>query len=223
MPLIKQWTIRHCLTHTLGHHKMLLMKDDLKDLDHHQLISEVCNTPILKPIGTHFQYTNAGYYLLSAFIQEHFKQDVLSLAKKYLFEPLNITQVSWDKLGPYIHGASNCWLNGDALIKLGLCIKDGGMYQDKEIIPKDWVEEMCKVHVDLSSIEVSNVFKMNGYGLGIWLNEDDLIAALGTDGQSIIIDKISQAVIITQANQKETKSFNQVIYQIIELIRKTSV
>jgi len=64
------------MTHTMGYDKILLMRDDMKNMNSYDYVDFIINYPITYKAGEHYLYSNAGFYLLSAVLQEFLQEDL---------------------------------------------------------------------------------------------------------------------------------------------------
>lgn len=92
--------------------------------------------------GEKFVYNSANTHLLSAVLANAAKMSTLEFAKRTLFEPLGITNVLWeeDKRG-YNFGGGNLYLSTHDLARIGLLYLNNGVWDQKEIVSKQWVEQ----------------------------------------------------------------------------------
>lgn len=215
---LEKITIKHLLTHTIGYEEKLLMRGDIKDKDPFSYLGYLVNYPIKHEPGTLFLYSNAGFYLLSVFLQEFLNEDLFDFIKRELFEPLDINNAQWIKYGNYLAGATRLWLQPDDLIKIGELLLNSGTYQGKQILPQSWIKEMTTIQEYNLNSDLSNHKHLlyYAYGYGIWISKEKLFFASGTDGQYIVVVPDKKVVIITQAQQKDTKPIKQIIDDIIE-------
>lgn len=89
-------TIHHLLTHTAG------LTVDGSTLDYSSrkaFVQSVKDTPIESKPGERYRYTNAGYTLLAAIVEEVSGQPFESYLRENIFEPAGLTSTGypWDK------------------------------------------------------------------------------------------------------------------------------
>lgn len=78
--------------------------------------------------GTHFVYNSGGTYMLSELISRVTGMCLKDWLQKHLFDPLEITDVSWDKHGDVNTGAWGLLIAPRDLTKLGLLYLHKGVY-----------------------------------------------------------------------------------------------
>lgn len=214
---LRKIKIKHLLTHTVGYDKKLLMRGDIKDMDPFTYLDYLVNYPIKYEPGKIHLYSNAGFYLLSVVLQEFIGEDLFAFIERELFVPLAIKDATWVKYGNYLAGATRLWLHPEDLIKIGELLLNKGIYQEKQILPKSWIENMTTIKEYSSSFDPTarKYLYYYAYGYGIWIAKENLVFASGTDGQYIVVIPEKNAIIVTQAEQKDTMPIKQIIDQII--------
>src|SRR5687767_6209507 len=90
--------------------------------------------------GTHSSYCSPGYHLLGSAIGAAARQSELEFGRKHLFGPLGIRDVEWtaDPQGR-THGWGDSHFYPQDLAKIGYLYLQGGEWDGKQIVPKDWV------------------------------------------------------------------------------------
>lgn len=167
------------------------------------------NLPMDTEPGRRFDYSNLASFMLSAIIHKTTGMDTLSFAKKHLFTPLGIKDIQWetDPQGIYI-GWARMWLKPEDMAKFGLLYLQQGRWEDRQIIPKEWVMASITPHSypkNYKDILDENGEKdqqasggnwvgtkflkpfQDGYGYQFWLDRSGSFAAMGTSGQFIIV------------------------------------
>lgn len=160
------------------------------------------------PPGKAFYYNNWDFNALSTVFEKEtgvklfdaFEKDLASALQmqdyqpghgKYLFEKESIHPA-------YLFETS---ARDDA--RLGLLWLSNGMWNDRQMIPKEWIEKATKPRFNFTN---PNRYAIrDGYGYLTWLDNDDkgnLIgySALGNSGQYLYISVKHQAVIVLRAD-----------------------
>ena len=99
-----------------------------------------------------------------------------------------------------IHPPYHIFLSARDMLKIGKLMLNKGKYNGKQIIPKEWIEEITYLHTTKE-----NTRKDIGYGYMWWVfdeNEDKQLngayMAQGNDGQSIIVVPKLNLIIVTK-------------------------
>lgn len=207
--------IRHLLNHTIGFDKVLLMRDDIADLDPFTYVDHIINAPIVHEPGEYYLYSNAGFYLLGALLQEYLGRDLLGYTDEVLFSPLGITEFRWEKYGNYLAAATRLWLYPHDLLKIGeLLLNDG-----QGIVPKQWIEQLKQPTTLTPGVDTpsNQYFRRYAYASGLWLGaEHGIYFGHGTDGQTLAIVPEKNAVVVTTAHQVDVVRLEELVNMIID-------
>lgn len=204
---LKEIKVKHLLTHTTGYRDLLLYSKDIRESDYYDLFDYVINYPLYHRPGTHFLYSNAGYYLLAITMEEYLKYDLFDFVEEKLLKPLGIENRSWGKFGNYIAGATKINLNAYDMLKIGKLIINNGYYDDLQIVDSNYIDLMQKPYNE-SIYEVKRKYiSEDYYGYGIWISERGVVFASGTGGQLIVILNDMDLIIVTTNSGSDSKSY----------------
>ena len=98
----------------------------------------VLKAPLAGEPGKEWHYNNAASHLLSVIITKVTHMDTRAFATKYLFAPLNITEVEWAKMQDGYYdgsGLKSISLRSADLLKIGSLLLHGGVYDQRHIVP----------------------------------------------------------------------------------------
>lgn len=156
-------TIRHLVTMTAG--KMIGMA---KSRHHRNWVKIYFNSPLILPPGKMFMYVNDNYYLLSAIISKVYKQSLVDFLYPRLFEPLGIEKPIWetDRYGA-ASGGWGLYLKTEDLAKIMVCYSKKGMWEGKQVIPREWVNESSSFQTP--TVKKGHIDNTKGYGYGLWM------------------------------------------------------
>jgi CubicO group peptidase (beta-lactamase class C family) len=148
-------------------------------------IQFMLDLPMRDEPGTRFEYCSGGMHVLSGAITKATGLSALDFARQNLFGPLGIQNVAWpaDDQG-VSHGWGDLHLEPRDMAKLGYLWLNGGRWEDRQLVPKEWMGAATRTQ----SHPASN----NGqqYGYGFWIYPDrrpSEFEALGRGGQRISI------------------------------------
>jgi len=128
--------------------------------------------------GTKFGYCSPGYHILSSIVSAASHQPLLDFAKKNLFEPLGIEDVTWP---PDEQGRTHGW--GDShfyprdFAKIGYLYLHGGVWEGKQVVSKEWIQKSITKQTDPGRGEGG------GYGFGWWLANVGGLDEFGGNGR----------------------------------------
>ena len=209
--------VKHLLTHTIGYDKVLMMRGDIAQMDPFSYLDYLVNYPIVYEPGEHYLYSNAGFYLLSVFLEEFIQEDLTQFLRREFFEPLGIQSFTWEKYGHYLAGATRLWLLPENLLKIGEVFLNHGQVKGKRFISESWLDRMLVSRVKTPKLDLSNDwFRRGAYGYGIWLAKKSFYFGHGTDGQRFIVLPEAEQIIILLAEQVDTQPIDQAIDRLIK-------
>jgi len=191
-PLKKEISLTHLLTMSSGldlDENGQIMNEIMSKED---WIKAVFERPMLSAPGKHFTYSTLLTHTISLILTNSSGRGLMELGNKYLFEPLGIKHVNWEK-GPqgYYFGGDKLWLTSRAMAKFGYLYLNEGKWENNQIIPKEWVEESIKTHFN----EFTDS-SYSGYGYWWWLREGESYHARGFGGQIISIYPSKEMVVV---------------------------
>jgi CubicO group peptidase (beta-lactamase class C family) len=137
-------TIREIMNQASG-----LWHEDLTNL-HQYLINPNPSDYTLKQAlasepGKVFYYNNAATHLLSVIITKATGMSTLEFAKKYLFEPLNIENVKWDRMNDEYYdgcGLLSVQLSTEDMNKIGSLLLYKGHFKHQRVVPPKWIAQI---------------------------------------------------------------------------------
>ena len=156
------------------------------------------------PASTVFNYNGGGTAVLAQILVDHTGMELPEFARKYLFEPLGITDWEWtgDLRGRPLAFAG-LRLRPLDLARIGQLVLQHGQWEGKQIVPADWIAESTRPHIDA------------GYGLQYgyqwWLGKVDALggahdwsAGIGNGGQRLyIVPDLDLVVAITAGDYNQ--------------------
>lgn len=146
--------------------------------------------------GEVFNYSTLNSQILSGIITKSTGMNAQEFADKYLFEPLSIKENKWhtDPQGNQLGGFELHMKTSD-IAKIGQLYLNKGKWNDKQILPEEWVENATKAHNE------GGFPHGEKYGLHCWITKIDKYEAFfagGQGGQFIyVIPELDLVVAIT--------------------------
>jgi CubicO group peptidase (beta-lactamase class C family) len=201
-----QITLKNILTMTAGFHDHEGPPEKDKAGDPYRYI---LSKPLKTKPGEVFKYSNESTDLIGGVIYSLEGKRADEFAKEHLFISLGIHKYFWEIENGITHCHSDLHLLPRDMAKIGLLVLNDGKWQNKQIVPKEWIYESTKPHVKES--------KFFDYGYQWWHRfrnnlqwwkkpntvspkEHDMILALGYGGQYIIVIKDLNIVVVTTAS-----------------------
>jgi hypothetical protein len=167
-----------------------------------------------KKPGEYFYYNNWDFNALKTIFEKETNINIYDalndLGKKIGFKDFNLDynkkkynerKIKIKKFTKSVHLPYPMYLSARDMLKIGYLMLNKGKYKDKQIIPKEWIEDMIKLH---TKKEEQNELKL-GYGYMWWIFDENNnhplykgYMARGDNGQSIIVIPKFNMVIITK-------------------------
>ena len=136
-------TIREIMNQASG-----LWHEDLQNLGSYLKLPNpsdyILKAPLVSGPGKIFHYNNAASHLLSVIITKSTEMTTLKFAQKYLFGPLGIKNVQWDKMNDGYYdgcGLLSVHLSTEDMNTIGSLLLHNGFFNNKRIVPQKWIAE----------------------------------------------------------------------------------
>jgi len=157
----------------------------------------VLGLPMTVPAGQDFFYNTGALTLVSAIIRKVVGHPLDEFARETLFEPLGITSFEWTRVKGDTDAGGGLRLRPRDMAKIGQLVLAGGRWNDRQIVPKAWVEASTTSKLKATDDQ--------SYGYLWWLGRSRLngreirwLGALGRGGQSIrIVPDLDLVVAVT--------------------------
>lgn len=190
----KKITIRHLVTMTAG--KMVPMAKARHGKD---WIKIFLDSPFVAKPGKMFMYINDNFYMLSAIICRVYGMGLIDFLTPRLFEPLRIDRPVWETdMNGYASGGWGLYMDIEATAKIMLCYANMGVYDGKQVLPREWVEEATKYQVP--TVKKGQIDVTKGYGYSFWqMAFPNTYRAYGLYGQSGIVFKDYNTVLVVNS------------------------
>ncbi len=215
---ISKWNIRTLLTHTTGYEEIIMSAKEIKEkqLDTSNIINYALNVDISYEVGERFAYNNVEPFILSVFFQEKFRINLSEFIKENIFNKLDIKEYKWDNYGKYCPGCTGLFLKHSDFHKIGKLLLNNGKYNNIQVIPEEWINEMCKMQFETLEIcKKERVLPKYGVGYFTFISRDGIVFRDGSNGQNIIIDKNNNLLITIMSTEPNMKNVTEVLRNLI--------
>ena len=90
-------------------------------------------------------YTDAAFYLLSRIVEKRAGMGTDNFLWKHLFYPTGCREAAWSHCPKgHVMGATGLYIRVEDMVKHGMIYLNGGMYEDKRILSKEWVDTVIE-------------------------------------------------------------------------------
>ena len=221
----KQLSIKHLLTMTSGLEWNEDVPYDNPENSEIQMsfsddpVKFILSRPLVAEPGTEWNYNGGTTELLSVILERTTGKKVDQFASEFLFKPLSIGKFEWTKFPGTDQpaAASGLRLRSRDLLKFGILYLNKGSWNDKQIVPEDWVNQSFQTSIARP--------KSGGYGYQFWTISDtinqhqiNLIAAVGNGDQRIYFDETNHLLVVTTAGNYNQWDIKNNTYEILKRI-----
>jgi CubicO group peptidase (beta-lactamase class C family) len=165
--------------------------------------------PLVKP-GTVFRYNNMATFMLSAIVQQVTGQTIFDYLQPRIFKPLGIKGIDWDKNPQGINlGMIGLRLHTEDLAKFGQLLMQQGVWNNKQLIPKEWVRDATSYKIDSNDPSSKSPKDQNdwaqGYCYQMWRGRNNTVRLDGMGGQFVVLIPDKDAIVVLTANASNTQ------------------
>lgn len=142
-PKWQEVTVEHALTHTIGFENGFLDIDveDVLSYPTEDYLDIVFRHPIVYQPGTHRQYSDAAFYLLSRLVSCISGEKLDDFLNARLFRPLHFHEFAWSHCPMnYPMGATGLYASAGDMIKLPVLYMNGGVWEGKRLLSREWID-----------------------------------------------------------------------------------
>lgn len=159
---LEKLTIHHLLTMTAG------KQSSLKGVKGRDWLDSYVKAKWLFSPGEGWRYVNDNYFVASVMLTRVIGESITSYLTPRLYEPLGIDIPFWETSADGIEaGGWGLMLRTEDIAKFILCYHNKGMYDGKQVIPCQWVEEATSLITDNKDVD-NHADSSAGYGCGFW-------------------------------------------------------
>lgn len=160
----KKATIRDCLKARSGvYHPALYESQRMKDLKPPRHTMRA---------GTHWYYNNWDFNALGTIFEKQTGKKIFEALEEEIAEPIGMEDFSAED-GTYITGEASIHpaypfrITARDMARFGVLMLNEGRWNDRQIIPRDWVIESTSYHSDAA------LYGSDGYGYMWWVSKDN--------------------------------------------------
>jgi CubicO group peptidase (beta-lactamase class C family) len=167
--------------------------------------------PVLEKPGSHFVYNTAATYMLSAIVQKVTGQTVLDYLRPRLFEPLGISNPTWEASAQGISlGGYGLSIRTGDIASFGQLYLQRGMWRGRQLVPAAWVDAATSLQIANGSDPASDWDQ--GYGYQFWRCRHGFYRGDGAFGQFCVVMPEFDAVIAITSATKDLQAVLNVVW-----------
>jgi CubicO group peptidase (beta-lactamase class C family) len=156
--------------------------------------------PMAAEPGTRFAYCSGNPHILSIILSQTTGTNALAFARRELFEPLGIHDITWlaDPHGN-THGWGDLQMRPRDMAKLGQLFLQRGRWGARQILSEAWIRAATHAHVDRTT-------NRDRYGYLWWVKGEDfpsMFEAVGRGGQRINVWPAKDLVLVFTGSEFE--------------------
>lgn len=178
-------------------------RNDLAAMDRSMdIIKYVLERLVIAPPGEKFAYSGGISIVLGEIVHQRSKLLTEEFAKRFLFEPLGISNYRWfEWRSGILNTGGGLVMRPRDMAKIGHLFLNGGRWQGKQIVSERWVAESSRNYVDAR--QFPKWHEDDGYGYQWWLRSFQVngriipsFHAAGMGGQFIFVFPSLQTVAV---------------------------
>lgn len=188
-------TIRHLLTMTSG-----VSFNEAGSVTETDWVKCFLESTVLKEPGTSFNYNSMNTYMLGCVIKEVTGQGLTEYLTPRLFQPLGIENFFWEKCPKGNEKAGwGLYILPEDIAKIGHTVLNGGRFEDRQIVPADWIEQATSAQV-----KTPETLGDYNYGYQIWVGRNERSFLFnGMFGQNVLGFFDSGMLLVSNAGNNE--------------------
>lgn len=137
--------------------------EDISEYGTDDFLRIVFNRHLPFPTGEKFVYSDAAYYLLSRIVSEISGAELSDFIRPVLFGVLGFQELAWSKCPRgYSMGATGLYISSADMAKLGYAYANGGKYNGKTVVSKDWVDLALSRGYEFGQYKSTGIYAKGG-------------------------------------------------------------
>ncbi len=164
----KRVTIEHLMTHKAGFGRGFLDIDveNTADYPSDDFLQIVLSEPLPYAPGSHYQYTDAAFYLLSRIVTKISGEKLVDFLRPVLFGKLGFRELAWSCCPHgYTMGATGLYIRTSDMVKLGRVYACGGSFGGQRIVSEEWVSRVLERGYEFTERNHNGIYAKGGmYG-----------------------------------------------------------
>ncbi|MEU0093305.1 serine hydrolase [Kribbella sp. NPDC006257] len=196
----RRLTVHHLLSMTVGHATDSL--EDAWQLEPDDLVKGFLRVPFSEPEGTRHTYDNATTFILARMVERVTGRGLPEFLDERLFQPMGIEGAEWDRVGSgAAFGFHGLHLRTEAVAAFGQLLLRGGVWGDRQLIPREWIELATSRHIETLQLDDAWAAPdfLCGYGYQFWRSRHGFFANGAFGQQCLVVPDHDLVIVVTSA------------------------
>ena len=198
-------TVHHLLSMTAGHPTDTLA--DAWELEPDDLVKGFLSLPFTATEGTRHIYDNSTTFLLARMVERVTGQGLPEFLDERLFKPMGIEHAEWDRVkSGAAFGFHGLHLTTEAIAAFGELLLRGGLWGDRRLVPREWVELATSRHIDCVHFKDDGSDDADfscGYGYQFWMSRHGYHGHGAFGQQCVVIPSHDLVVAVTAQGESQ--------------------
>ncbi|MGG7462895.1 serine hydrolase domain-containing protein [Plantibacter sp. YIM 135347] len=210
--------VHHLLSMTTGHRSDTLA--EAWQLVPNDLVKGFLSVSPIEVQGAEHIYDNSTAFVLARMVERVTGVSLPELLDARLFVPMGIEHAEWDRVGSgAAFGFHGLHLRTEAVAAFGELLRQGGVWDGRQLVPRDWVELTTRTHAESShySEGEDGADFLLGYGYQIWMARHGFHGN-GAFGQHCVVVPEQDLVVVVTSAQREVQQAQDVLDAIWECL-----
>ncbi|GAB3979145.1 serine hydrolase domain-containing protein [Plantactinospora veratri] len=194
----RRLTVHHLLSMTTGHRTDSLA--EAWQLEPDDLVKGFLRVPFPEVEGTRHAYDNPTTFVLARMVERVTGRGLPELLDERLFKPMGVDHAEWDRVASgAAFGFHGLHLTTEAVAAFGELLLRGGLWGNRQLVPREWVQLATRRHIETQQIEgwSENPDLLCGYGYQFWMSRHGYRGEGAFGQQCVVVPSHDLVVVVT--------------------------
>lgn len=207
----RRLTVHHLLSMTTGHRT-----DSLAEawrLEPDDLVKGFLRVSFPETEGTRHAYDNPTTFILARMVERVTGRGLPEFLDERLFTPMGVGHAEWDRVASgAAFGFQGLHLTTEAVAAFGELLLRGGLWGDRQLVPREWVQLATRRHIDTLPPEdgSGDADYLCGYGYQFWISRHGYHGDGAFGQQCVVVPSHDLVVAVTGAHTQAQAVFDAI-------------
>jgi CubicO group peptidase (beta-lactamase class C family) len=201
----RRLTVHHLLSMTTGHRTDSLT--EAWQLEPDDLVKGFLRVPFSEAEGTRHAYDNPTTFVLARMVERVTGRGLPELLDERLFRPMGVDHAEWDRVASgAAFGFHGLHLTTEAVAAFGELLLRGGLWGDRQLVPREWVRLATRRHIDSAQFTDDAPDGADfscGYGYQFWMSRHGFHGHGAFGQQCVVVPSHDLVVAVTAQGQAQ--------------------